>query len=91
MGIFDAIELTLGKLPVLDAFKDISPLMEIIPPKETLCLGYLFPRELESYKTKIAEETGENELEWEGDDADKDFDIRDEHNYDVRKAFDVLR
>ena len=65
--------------------------MEIIPPKETLCLGYLFPRELESYKTKIAEETGENELEWEGDDADKDFDIRDEHNYDVRKAFDVLR
>ena len=91
MGIFDAIELTLGKLPVLDPFNDISPLMEVIPPKETLCLGYLFPQELESYKTKIAEETGENELEWEGDDADEDFDIHDEHNYDVRKAFDVWR
>ena len=65
--------------------------MEVIPPKETLCLGYLFPQELESYKTKIAEETGENELEWEGDDADEDFDIHDEYNYDVRKAFDVWR
>ena len=29
----------------------------------------LFPQELESYKTKVADETGENELEWEVDDA----------------------
>ena len=31
----------------------------------------LFPQELESYKTKVADETGENELEWEVDDADE--------------------
>ena len=29
----------------------------------------LFPQEIESYKTKVADETGENELEWEVDDA----------------------
>ena len=66
-GIFDAVELGLSKLPVLDQFSDIYPLMEIIPPKETLSLASLFPQELESYKTKVADEIDENESEWEVD------------------------
>ena len=66
-GIFDAVELGLSKLPVLDQFSDIYPLMEVIPPKETLSLASLFPQELESYKTKVADEIDENESEWEVD------------------------
>ena len=56
-GIFNAVELRLSKLPVLDPFNDTCPLMEAIPPKETLSLASLFPQELESYKTKVADET----------------------------------
>ena len=37
--------------------------MEVIPPKETLSLASLFPQELESYKTMVANETCENESE----------------------------
>ena len=41
--------------------------MEVIPPKETLSLASLFLQELESYKTKVADEIDENESEWEVD------------------------
>ena len=41
--------------------------MEVIPPKEALSLASLFPQELESYKTKVADEIDENESEWEVD------------------------
>ena len=68
--MFDPVEMGLSKLPVLDPFNDICPLMEVIKPKETLSLAFLFPQELESYKTKIADETDEEE--WEVDDADED-------------------
>ena len=83
-GIFDVVELRLSKLPVLDPFNDICPLMEVIPPKETLNLASLFLQELESYKVKVADETDENKMEWEVDDADEDPDT------DVHNAFDMF-
>ena len=89
-GIFDAVEQGLSKLPVLDPFNDICPLVEVISLKETLSLASLFPQELESYKTKVADETGEDELEWEISDADEDFDTDDECNHDVCNAFDMF-
>ena len=90
-GIFDAAELGLSKLPVLDPFNDICPLMEVIPPKEILSLPFLFPQELESYKTKAADETDENESEWEVDGADEDSDTDDEYDHDVRNTFGMFR
>ena len=90
LGIFDAVELGLSKLPVLDPFNDICPLMEVIPPKEKLSLASLFPQELESYKTKVADETDEDESEWEVDDADEDSDTDDEYDHDVSNAFGVF-
>ena len=89
-GIFDAVEQGLSKLPVLDLFNDICPLVEVIPLKETLSLAFLFPQELESYKTKAANETDQDELEWEVDDADEDSDTDDEWDHDVRNAFDMF-
>ena len=77
-------------MPILDPFNDICSLMEVIPPKETLSLASLFPQELESYKTKVADETGENESEWEVDDTYEDSDTDDEYDHDVRNAFDMF-
>ena len=91
LDILNAVELGLSKLSVLDAFNDICPLTEVIPPKKTLSLASLFPRELESYKTKVADKTDENEKEWEVDDADEDFDTDDEYDHGVRNAFDMFR
>ena len=62
--------------------------MEVIPPKKTLSLTSLFAQELESYKTKVPDETDENELEWEVDDAESDTD--DEYDHDVRNGFDMF-
>ena len=63
--------------------------MKVIPPKETLSLASLFPQELESYKTMVANETGENESEeWEVDYADEDSDTDDEYDHD--DAFDMF-
>ena len=64
--------------------------MEVIPPKETLSLASLFPQELESYKTKVADETNEDKSEWEVDDVDEDSDTDDEYDHDVRNAFDMF-
>ena len=89
-GIFDAVELGLGKLPVLDPFNDICSLMEVNPPKEMLSLASLFPRELESYKTKVTDETDEDKSEWEVDDADEDSNTDDEYDHNVRNAFDMF-
>ena len=89
-GIFNAAELGLSKLRVFDSFNDICPLMEVIPPKETLSLTSLFPQELESYKTKVVDETDENEFKWEADDADEDSDTNDECDHDVGNTFDIL-
>ena len=57
--------------------------MEVIPPKKTLSLTSL-------YKTKIPDETDENELEWEVDDADEESDTDDEYDHDVRNGFDMF-
>ena len=63
--------------------------MEVIPPKEMLSLASLFPQELESYKTKVADKTDGDKSEWEVDDADEDSDKDDVRN-DVRNAFDMF-
>ena len=64
--------------------------MEVIPPKETLSLASLFPQELESYKTKVADKTDGDKSEWEVDDVDEDSDKDDEYDHDVRNAFDMF-
>ena len=68
MGIPDAVEMGLSKLPVLDPFNDICPLVDASLPKETLSFAYLFPQELGSYRTKITDEIDDDESEWEVDD-----------------------
>ena len=55
-----------------------------------MSLTSLFPPELESYKTKVADETDENEFEWKADDADEDSDTNDECGHDVGNTFDIL-
>ena len=65
--------------------------MEVIPQKEILSLPFLFPQELESHKTKAADETDENESEWEVDGADEDSDTDDEYDHDVRNTFGMFR
>lgn len=50
----------------------------------------LFPQEIESYKTKVADETDENESEWKVDDVDEDSDTNDEYKCDVCKTFDMF-
>ena len=60
-GILDAVDMGLSKLPVLDPFNDICPLVDASLPKETLSLASLFPHELESHRTKITDE-----IDWIG-------------------------
>ena len=64
--------------------------MEVIPPKEMLSLVSLFPQKFESYKTKVADETDEDESGWEVEDADEDSDTDDEYDHDVHNAFDLF-
>ena len=66
-GIYDSITLGSSKLPALDPFSDICPLMEVVPPMETLSLVSLFPQELDSYRWR-ADDVSDNESEWECDD-----------------------
>ena len=40
-GIFGVVELGLSKLPLLDPFNDVCPLVEVIPTKEMLSLASL--------------------------------------------------
>ena len=90
-GILDAVEMGLSKLPVLDPFHDIRPLVDASLPKEMLNLASLFPQELESYRTKITDEIDDDESEWEVDDeAEEDTrtDDDDDEN-DDRNAFDI--
>ena len=60
-GILDAVEMGLSKLPVLDPFNDICPLVDASIPKETLSLASLCPQELESYRTKITDEIDDDD------------------------------
>ena len=55
-GIFDLIMMGSSKLPTLDPFDDIYPLMGVIPERETLSLASLLPKELESYKRSLTED-----------------------------------
>ena len=90
-GILDAVEMGLSKLPVLDPFNDIYPLVDASLPKETLSLASLFPQELESYRMKITYEINDDESEWEVDDEAED-DTRtddDDDENDDRNAFDI--
>lgn len=92
-GIYDAIRLGSSKLPALDPFNDICPLMEVVSPTETLSLASLFPEELDSYR-KVTDESEAEESEWEIDgDAENDSDNdvgNDDSDYDTRNAFDAF-
>ena len=66
-GIYDSITLGSSKLPALDPFSNICPLMEVAPPMETLGLASLFPKELDSYRWRV-DDVRDDESEWECDD-----------------------
>ena len=66
-GIYDSIILASSKLPALESFSDICPLMEVAPPMETLSLTSLFPQELDSYRWRV-DDVSDDESEWECDD-----------------------
>ena len=66
-GIYDSITLGSSKLPALDPFSDICPLMEVAPLMETLSLTSLFPKELDSYRWKV-DDVSDDESEWECND-----------------------
>ena len=66
-GIYDSITLGSSKLPALDPFSDICPLMEVAPPMETLSLASLFPKELDLYRWRV-DDVSDDESEWECDD-----------------------
>ena len=63
--------------------------MEVILQKETLSPASLFPQELDSYKTKVADETDEKESELDVDDADENSDTDDEYDH-VCNSFDMF-
>ena len=89
LGIFDATMMGSGKLPTLDPFDDICPLMGIIPERETLSLASLLQKELESYKRLLTE--NENDIasydsEWE---VDVDEDTNDDIEMDDSGTFDL--
>ena len=62
-GIYDSITLGSSKLPALDPFSNICPLMEVAPPMETLNLASLFPKELDSYGWMV-DDVSDDESEW---------------------------
>ena len=66
-SIYDSITLELSKLPALDPFSGICPLMEVASPMETLSLASLFPKDLDSYRWRVDDVSGD-EFEWECDD-----------------------
>ena len=81
----------LSKLPVLNPFNDICPLVDASLPKETLSLTFLFPQELESYRTKIRDEIDDDESEWEVDDEAEEDTCTDDDvdENDDRNTFDI--
>ena len=56
-----------SKLPALDPFSDICPLMKVAPPMETLRFASLFPQELDSYRWRV-DDASDDVSEWEYDD-----------------------
>lgn len=68
-GIYDAITLGSNKLPPLDPFADLCPLIEAFQPSETLSLTSLFPQELDLYRWRAADETDDESSEWECDEV----------------------
>ena len=90
LGIFDAIMMGSSKLPTLDPFDDICPLMGVIPERETLSLASLLPKELESYKRSLTEDENDiasDDSEWE---VDVDEDTNDDIEMDDSGTFDLF-
>ena len=79
-----------SKLPTLDPFDDIYPLMGVIPEREALSLASLLPKELESYKRSLREDENDiasDDSEWE---ADVDEDTIDDIEMDDSGTFDLF-
>ena len=86
----DAIMMGSSKLPTLDPFDDICPLMGVIPERETLSLASLLPKELESYKRSLTEDENDiasDDSEWE---VDVDEDANDDIEMDGSGTFDLF-
>ena len=79
-----------SKLPTLDPFDDICPLMGVIPERETLSFASLLPKELESYKRSLTEDENDiasDDSEWE---VDVDEDANDDIEMDGSGTFDLF-
>ena len=89
-GIFEAIIMGSSKLPTLDPFDDICPLMGVIPWRETLSLASLLRKELESYKSSLTEDENDiasDDSEWE---VDIDEETKDDIEMDDSGTFDLF-
>ena len=80
LDIFNVIMMGSSKLPALDPFDDICPLMGVIPERETLSLASLLPKELESYKKSLTED--ENDIT--SDDSEWEVDVDEDTNDDIK-------
>ena len=64
-----------NKLPVLDRFSDVKPLMGVIPPMKMLSCTCLIPEQLDSSRNVKYKSETENDLERELEgDSENDFD-----------------
>ena len=87
--IFDAIKLGSSGLPSLDAFADISPLIESLQLRENLSLSTPFPEKLDCFREKIQESEDDSDSEWEPDgDSDDCSELEPHDDGNVVDAFD---
>ena len=66
-GIFDAIQLGSGRLPPVDPFADLCPLMEVTGPRDEFSLTSLFPEELNCFRGNDDIYNDDDLSDWEAD------------------------
>ena len=84
-GIYD-ITLGSSKLPLLDPFPNIYPLMDVSQPIEKVTLASLFPQELDLYKWRAGDGSEDESSEWEEDNEPTNSEV----SNDDGNAFDVF-
>ena len=83
-GIYNDITLGSSKLPLLDPFSNICPLMDVSQPMEKVSLASLFPQDLYQWRAKDGNE--DESSEWEEDNEPTNGEV----SNDDGNAFDVF-
>ena len=85
-GIYNDITLGSSKLPLLDPFSNICPLMDVSQPMEKVSLASLFPQELDLYQWRAKDGNEDESSEWEEDNEPTNGEV----SNDDGNAFDVF-